>query len=1112
MKKLTIGFMVVIGLLWSQQKNAPATRLEEEARAILAESCASCHGPENPAGKLRLDSLEVLTLGGASGAALIPGDSAASRLIERVTTTDRALRMPPAGAPLPEEKIAVLSAWIDRGASGVPRIDFARDVKPILEANCLGCHGGKAPKSQLRLDVRSMALKGGLGGKVLLPGDSEGSRLIHRIEGRGEEQRMPLGMPALSDEQIATIRRWIDAGAAWPDSESAEADAAIETHWAYRKPVRPAIPQVKASAQARNPIDAFVLARLEQEGLTFSPEASKETLLRRLSLDLIGLPPTPQEIDEFVADTRPDAYERVVDRLLASPHYGERWARPWLDLARYADTHGFEKDRRRSIWKFRDWVIDALNADMPFDQFTIEQIAGDLLPNATDAQKIATGFHRNTMYNEEGGVDKDEAHFEVLVDRVNTTATVWLGSTIGCAQCHNHKYDPFTQKEYYQLMAFFNSSTKELQAYGDTSTKYREPELDLATPEQEAAREELRARIKELETKLKTPTKALKREQTAWEKSVLKSSEEWRTLKPERLHAEAGTTLEARSGGAIFASGENPQRETYVVEGKLKLPALSGVRIEALPDEKLPRGGPGRDIYGNFILSAVKVEVAPAGAPESWREIRFESILSDDGRINDRRNRALWTVDASREDNRVPRQLVLANDRPVPLNGEALIRITIVSNSEFVGQSMGQFRLSVTDSKKPEHVVSVRALLRPALEVQRRSKEQEEKLSEFFRTIAPSLESARNELKDLRLRLERLNIISTLVMAENDRVEHPSDHVRTRGGFASKAEKVYANVPAILNGLAEGVAPNRLALARWLVSPENPLTARVTVNRIWEQYFGRGIVETTEDFGSQGALPTHAELLDWLAVEFMERGWSQKAIHRLIVTSTTYRQSSRITPELLRGDPYNRLLARGPRFRMEAEMIRDTALAAGGLLSRKIGGPSVFPPQPPGVWDIPYSDDAWIESTGEDRYRRGLYTFLRRSAPYPAFINFDATSREFCTVRRIRTNTPIQALTTLNDEAFFEAAQALARRIVAEGGAQDSARIRFGFRLAAGRPPGGSELDRIATWMNGERSYFRSYPDEAKKIAPNADDPVELAAWTMFGNVLLNLDETLTKE
>jgi hypothetical protein len=958
--------------------------------------------------------------------------------------------------------------------------DFTRDVFPILKDTCLSCHSGAKPAASLRLDSRVTAER------VLSPGASANSRLIHRVLGLSGEPRMPLG-GQLSESQIGILRAWIDAGAPWPDAFSAK-DGALAKHWAYVKPARPAPPEVNNNQWVRNAIDRFVLARLQSEGLAPSPEASRETLIRRASLDLIGLPPSPQEVDDFLADTRPDAYEWLVDRLMASPHYGERWARPWLDLARYADSNGYEKDNRRSIWKYRDWVIDAFNRDLPFNQFTIEQIAGDMLPNSSTDQLIATGFHRNTMWNEEGGVDKEETHWENLVDRVNTTATVWLGSTIACAQCHNHKYDPFTQKEYYQLLAFFNNSNTAVAPHG-TTTKYVEPVLDLPTPEQASRRAELRAEISRIEKLLKTQTPELTAAQAGWERDVRAAAADWKTLVPARLDSTGGTTLTRQPGDSVFASGTNPASDIYVIEAKLPASGITALRLEALPHASLPRGGPGRDAYGNFFLTQFHAEI-------NGKRIPFEKPVVDDGRIDEKKFMQLWTVDASREEKRLPRQMVFEASERFGKAGDR-IRIHLTQSSEFGGQGLGHFRLWATTSDKSETVANVSAKLRAVLETEDalRTPEQRTQLAEFYLTVAPALEPARKRLKRLREDLDDLGILTTLVMGERKGVDHPTAVIRVRGQFLSKGETVRAGTPAALHPFPHGEKYNRLGLAKWLVSPENPLTARVTVNRIWEQYFGRGLVETSEDFGSQSAAATHPELLDWLATQFIDQGWSMKALHRLIVTSATYRQSSRVTPELQERDPQNRLLARGPRFRLEAEMVRDNALAAAGLLSRKIGGPSVFPYQPEGIWDIPYSDEKWNMSKGEDRYRRGLYTFLRRTAPYPSMLTFDATSREFCTVRRIRTNTPLQALTTMNDPVFFEAAQAMAKRVLSEGGSDARSRIEYAFRLCTARRPEVAEAERFVKWLETEMALSN-----------------DQKAWTMISNVLLNMDETLTKE
>jgi hypothetical protein len=997
---------------------------------------------------------------------------------------------------------AVCAVWAQAPQTRQPDPSSGVAIRSLLDNSCVSCHSGPQAAGGLSLESPAGMAKGGKSGSAVAPGNASASLLYQRVVATDRAVRMPLGGSPLRADQAAMIRKWIDEGAVWPAESGAGNPTGARKHWSYTKPVRPSVPSV--SGTVRNPIDNFVLARLQKEKLNFSPEASRETLIRRVNLDLTGLPPTIEEVDAFLADDRPDAYEKLVDRLLASPHYGERWARPWLDLARYADTNGYEADRRRTMWKYRDWVIEALNRDIPYDRFTIEQIAGDMLPGATKEQNIASGFNRNTMFNEEGGVDKDEAHFEVLVDRVNTTSTVWLGSTIGCAQCHNHKYDPFSQKEYYQLMAFFANSARDT----EPASRGKEPVLDLATPEQEEKRKKLKAEIDALEAQLKAQTPQLAKAQSAWERKQVDALSEWKTIQPSSIRSLSGSTLTVMPDGAILASGENPQRETFVIEGAAPLEKLTGIRLEALPHEQLPRGGPGRDIYGNAIVSDITVEIATG---EEWRPVRFSRVSSDDGRTQDERTRKLWIVDASRDEKRVPRQLVLIPPNPVKLKGSRL-RVSIRQDSDFVGQSLGYFRLSVTDTRDPAEVVQIRAKQRPLLEksAAARTADESKQLGEQFRAGASEFESTRERVKELKKQLDRLGIATALVMGEQPGVARPSDFVRIRGGFANTSDQVYGGVPTVLGQMPAEAPANRLGLAQWLVSKDNPLTARVAMNRVWEQYFGRGLVETSEDFGSQGERPTHPELLDWLAVEFMDRDWSMKAMHRLIVLSAAYRQTSAVSPEVLKIDPDNRLISRGARFRLAAESVRDVALAASGLLSRKVGGPSVFPPQPPGVWDLPYNDEKWEESKGEDRYRRGIYTFVRRSALHPAMMNFDATSREFCTVRRIRTNTPLQALTTLNDQGFFEMAQALARRILREGGGNDRSRVGYGFRLVTGRSPKPGESDSILSWLEREKQKPVAKEDLAK-LTPNFKER-GASAYVMLANILLNLDEALTKE
>jgi Protein of unknown function (DUF1553)/Protein of unknown function (DUF1549)/Planctomycete cytochrome C len=999
------------------------------------------------------------------------------------------------------------------------RVDFVRDIQPILETHCYECHGAKKSKNGLRLDVRAVALKGGDSGVAIVPGDSEHSLLVRRIRGLDGDDQMPKDKDPLPAAQVALIRAWIDQGAIWPVSDTAAAPEPPAGHWAYVRPVAPHVPVVRNASWPRNDIDRFVLARLEKEGLSPAPEAAFETLVRRASLDLIGLPPTLAELDAALADAaangRDAAYQHVVDRLLESPHYGERWARPWLDLARYADSHGYEKDRLRVMWKYRDWVIGAFNADMPFDRFTIEQIAGDMLPDATEAQRIASGFHRNTMLNQEGGIDVEEQRWETLVDRVNTTATVWLGSTLGCAQCHDHKYDPFTQRDYYRMLAFFENVEYTIggQAGGDRWAD--EPQISLPTPEQETRRKALQEDLDKLTASLRAESPARTLAQTRWEQSIVAAEGSWIPITVDRFESSGGSTHERLDDKSVLVTGENPASNVYTVTGRAPVAGMTAIRIEALPDPRLPGGGPGRDRYGNFVLNGFSVAIGDA-VP-----VPIGSVKVDDGSSAAIEN-FRWGIDATRDQPaRLHRQAVFVSARPFATVG-APLRISIKTDAP-VGQALGRFRVSVTTSPSPLRIVSVSARLRPGLLTPRakRMPQQAKDLAAQFRAVSPMFKPTRDRIEALQKSLRDLGIVTAMVMREKAAYERPSTWVRRRGNFLDRTVQVYAAVPSFLPPLPEDVMPNRLGLARWLVDARNPLTPRVTVNRAWEQFFGKGLVETSEDFGSQGAAPSHPELLDWLAVTFVEQGWRLKRLHREIAMSATYRQSSAGTPALAERDPYNRLLARGPRFRVEAEMVRDIALTASGLLSQKIGGPSVFPAQPDGIWQNPYSSDRWIPSTGEDRHRRGLYTFIRRTAPYPAFTTFDSTSREACTVRRVRTNTPLQALTTLNDAAYFEAARALARRMIAEptiATGEDAARVRaaLGFRIVTSRGPKPPELERILTAYRQQLEQFRAHPERAAQAiegyAVTGVDPGEQAAWTLVANALLNLDETITKE
>lgn len=1040
-----------------------------------------------------------------------------------------------------------------RAAGDEQPVDFVRDVQPILEARCYKCHGAARHEGGLRLDVRSLAQRGGDSGPVLVPGDAAASALIERLRSSDPDLRMPAEGEPLEPAQIEAIVRWIDQGAQWPDA-AAGSDPA--QHWAFQPCVQPQPPQVRQEGWVRNPIDKFVLAQLEAAGLAPAPEADPYTLIRRLYLDLIGLPPTPEEADDFAADPSPGAYERVVDRLLASPAYGERWARPWLDLARYADTNGYEKDRTRSIWPYRDWVVQALNADMPFDQFSIEQLAGDLLPAATLSQRIATGFHRNTMENEEGGIDVEEFRVAALFDRVNTTATVWLGLTLGCCQCHSHKYDPFTQREYYQLMAFLNNCD--------------EPELEVPDPQIAQRQAEVDAEIARREADLLAQFPALEARGTfaAWEAEVATRARHWTVVPPLSAVSEYHATMTVLEDGSVLVSGDKPNYDSYLVELAAPLPRITALRLEVLPHASLPEGGPGRaplHSVGDFLLSEVQVAAVTAGADNAQIQVPLALAHASHSYAQEGRSAALaidgeldtgWSIQGRTGE---PHQAVFVLREPyTPKPGD---RLMVTMHQRYIHQLViGRFRWSLTADEPPYQACGVPAeiediLLIPAGE---RSMQQQQALARYYVGVAPELAEQQKALAELRR--SRPRHPTTLVMQERAPEHRRRTFVFHRGEFLKPTEEVEPGVPAMLHPFPHDAPRNRLGLARWLVDPANPLVGRVVMNRQWQAFFGRGLVRTTEDFGTRGEPPTHPALLDWLAAEFIRRGWSMKAMHRLIVTSATYRQSSRATPEAYAADRENERLARGPRLRLEAEMLRDQALAASGLLSRKQGGPGVYPPQPESVTMLAWGGPGWPTSSGEDRYRRGLYTFAKRTSPFAAFVLFDGPTGESCVPRRERSNTAVQALTLLNDRAFVEAAQALARRAYRE--APDTpARLNRIFRLCLVRPPREVELEALLSFYQQQRARFAAQPD-AKPAAPQheadqgpsaphrpqhatlsgaaqtaqhgaaqgaspldaaqaagaVDIPlppeqiVELATLTAVARAVLNLDETMTKE
>lgn len=1029
-------------------------------------------------------------------------------------------------------------------------ISFNREVLPILANNCFACHGPDEKKRETKFHFdtqEGMFLKKG----VIEPGNASESLMIEKITEPNPKDRMPPpdSGHSLTDKQIDLLRRWIDEGAKW------------DTHWAYVPPKRPDVPAVKQSGWVRNPIDQFILARLEREGLNPSPEADKETLLRRLTYDLSGLPPTPAEIDAFLADSSPDAYEKQVDRLLRSPHYGERMAMPWLDAARYADTHGYHIDSLRSMWPWRDWVINAFNQNMPFNEFAIEQLAGDLLPNATREQKIASGFNRNHMINFEGGAIADEYQVEYVVDRVEATSSAFMGLTMGCARCHSHKFDPITHKEFYEFFAFFNT-VPEVGLDGRRGNAV--PVLPLPTPEQQAHLDQLDAAIKAHEEALAdTVVAPLQHE---WEKAASQKRAEpevdgllahyeldgnFSDISGRYQHGRTVTGEPTFDGGQVgraasfdgdtevsfgnigsFDRGEAFSLAVWL-KGRGNLPISVFQKIES-PDRR--RGYEWRldDIVLVDIQKwAARLTVRIAGdSPDDAIEIRTRERL----RLGDWYHVAL-TYDGSGKAaglrlylSGVPLDVDVTRDA---LKGSCATDAALRVGSKTLGKAfVGQLDdLRLYDrALTPQQVedLAVHHPMRVILSgvIGKPSKDDEERVRTYFLTyVAPdSLRSAYRELKELQSQKDDLvkEIPTTMVMAE---MKKPREtFILARGDYRNQTDKVEPGVPAILPPLPKDAPLNRLTLAKWLVDPGHPLTARVAVNRYWQTYFGVGIVKTQEDFGVQGEPPSHPELLDWLATEFVRTGWDVKAMQRLIVTSATYRQASKVTAALHEKDPENRLLARGPRVRLQAEMIRDTALAASGLLNDAIGGPSVLPYQPKGIWEElafgdGFSGQAYEQSHGPDLYRRGMYTLWKRTAPPASLATFDAPDREKCTARRAQTNTPLQALALLNDPTYVEAARALAQRALLEAGKEPNARIAYAFRLATARKPTKKEVKVLRTLLDGRIKAYRADRPGALKLLAVGESPrdrrlevAELAAYTTVASVIFNMDETLTKQ
>lgn len=894
------------------------------------------------------------------------------------------------------------------------RVDYNTQIKPLLNKNCIACHGGVKKASGFSLLFKHEALAPAKSGKpAIIPGDADGSEMIRRLTLTDLDERMPLDHPPLKADEIETLRKWIDQGAEWGD------------HWAYQPVEKPDLPKVGTfwsrlgfgdnpeASWVKNEIDPFIIDKLKADGLKLSPEADRATLIRRVSLDLTGLPPTEGEVARFVTDKSPDAYERVVNRLLTSPAYGERWTGWWLDLARYADTKGYERDPGRKIWRYRDWLINAFNKDKPFDQFTVDQLAGDLLPQATDDQLVATAFHRNTMTNDEGGTQDEEFRVAALLDRVGTTWDVWQGTTFACVQCHSHPYDPFVHDEFYKYAAFFNNSRDE-DVTSDTPTlRFYKPDDSLKIVQ-------------------------LKQYITAGAASAKQGQAEVNSF-------------------THFVRTVEPKINSHDFD-QLVNASLLDAKYFGFQDKGLAR------IKSVTLTNRSRLLIA-------W---------------GTKASGATVTIRQDRADGPI---LAIA---PVPKTGSQWNdTIQMIPLPRVQGRH--NLYLSLNSPKSPKEWVMI-------------------KWASFQPMLPGQPVDAVGPQDKLLVDVLNANAESVPIMLDGSGDLARETHVFDRGNWLVKGKRVTPDVPKVFPAMDPQLPKNRLGLARWMVDRDNPLTARVAVNRFWEQLFGAGIVETVEDMGTQGIPPTHRELLDYLAVEFMETDrWSVKKLLKRMVMSATYRQQSSASPELLAKDPFNKLLARGPRIRLSAEQVRDQALAASGLLSRKMGGPSVMPTQPDGIWQSPYDGESWKQSTGDDLHRRALYTYWKRTAPYPSMVTFDSPSREFCQSRRIRTNTPLQALVTLNDPVYIEAAQTLAQYMQQHGRSPES-QIQAGFRRVMLRDLPPRKLAVLTRLYRNTEQHYRQKPDEAKKLLARADGTPQQAALTVTANTMLNLDEVITKE
>ncbi len=1001
-------------------------------------------------------------------------------------------------------------------ARGDEKIQFNRDVRPILANHCFTCHGHDSATREagLRLDRREAAtaeLDSGLA--AIVPGDVGGSELIRRITAEDGDERMPPvdGPKPLTAAQIATLTKWIEQGAEY------------EQHWAFIAPQPMAPPSTKPAGKwRRNAIDDFVFARLEQEGLKPAEEASRETLIRRVAFDLTGLPPTLKEIDTFVADKSPQGYERMVDRYLDSPAYGEHMARHWLDLARYADSNGYQYDTEREQWVWRDWVIDAYNRNMPFDEFTIEQLAGDLLPDATPQQQLATGFNRNHGVTIEGGIIDEEYRTEYVMDRLVTTGEVWLGLTVGCARCHDHKFDPLSQKEFYQLYAYFNQVP-------ERGMRGFAPQKSIPSPLAASQQRENEAELARLKAELNNPAN-IDEQLEKWTKSIAGSkSSSWQVLAPTSMESTGGSTLTKLDDDSILVGGANPRHDVYEITVRTGAVNLTAIRLEALMHDSLPGGGPGRHSNSNFVLSEFEVTAVSLKDSSQTQTIKFARAVADYSQANYEIGKAIdgtvtnsngWAVDGPTR--KQPATAMFIAAVPFGYEGGTELRFRLRHEANFATHGIGRPRLSASGDPPetlqlggvPQRIQQL--AVKPSAQ---RSKEEQLQLRDYFLTHHNPSKALEERIAALE-KQKAASFPATMIM--QDMPQPRATHVLHRGQYNEPKEKVSAGVPEVFPPLPEDAPANRLAFAKWLVDPKHPLTARVAVNRYWQRLFGIGLVKTSEDFGVQGELPSHGELLDWLALEFIESGWDIKQMQRLIVNSATYRQTSHVGAAAYEHDPENRRLARGPRMRLDGEEVRDAALAQSGLLVDRVGGKSVYPYQPKGLWlelnNRPGFSKAYPQGSGDDLYRRSMYTFWKRTVPSPMLKTFDAPEREFCTVRRSRTNTPLQSLLLLNGTQFVEAARKLGERMLREGGETVDERIVCGFRLVTARRPSDAELAVFREAYEAELKQYTADEVAATKLLTVGEstwdtglNKAELAAFTGVARLLLNLNEAITK-